>query len=75
MNPFRELKEHIAVSLYLCPGTEEELMEREFLKNYSPIGISRIIMDLEKDAIYYRGETIHIYKSWAKKNLQDYEIS
>ena len=74
MSQFTELKEMIACSLYLCPCTEVELSKRDFLKTTSFYGIQRITMLLEKDAIYYKGDTLHIYKSWAKKNLKGYDL-
>ncbi len=73
-NHIKELTELIAVSLFLCPCNENELMEREFLKGYWIGNIQRLIMRLEKDAIYYKGETMFIYKKWAKKNLKHYDL-
>lgn len=74
MPQLKELTELIAVSIFLSPCTEDELMTRDFLKNYWVGGIQRLIMTLEKDAIYYRGDTMHIRKKWAKKNLLGYEL-
>ena len=69
-----ELTLNIAASIFMKPCNEDELAKREFLKNYSFYGIQRIIMLLEKEAIYYRGETMFIYKKWAKKHLDEYEL-
>ena len=74
MNQIKELTELIAVSLFLCPCNETELMKRDFLKGYYIGNIQRFIMKLEKDAIYYKGETMFIYKTWAKKNLKRYDL-
>lgn len=68
----KELKEWIAASILIKPCTEKELAERDFLKNHSFYGIQRIIQSLEKEAIYYRGETMHVRKKWAEKNLSEY---
>lgn len=71
----KELRELIAVSLFLCPCTEEELSERDFLKNYSLYGIGMQLQRLDYlGATYYKGDIIHIKKSWAKKNLKGYEL-
>jgi len=75
MSQVKELTELIAVSLFICPCDEIELMERDFLKGYWIGNIQRIIMKLEKDAIYYKGETMFIYKKWAKKNLKSYDLN
>jgi len=74
MSQIKELTEEIAVSLFIKPCDETELMKREFLKGYWIGNIQRIIMRLEKDAIWYKGETMHIYKKWAKKNLTGYDL-
>ena len=74
MGQLKILKNNIAASLYLSPCNEEELFKRDFLKNYSIYGLQRIIMMLEKDAIYYRGEVMHVKKKWAKANLQEYDL-
>ena len=74
MTQVQQLTLDIAASIFLCPCTENELMERDFLKNYWLGNIQRLIMRLEKDAIYYKGETMFIYKKWAKKNLKGYEL-
>lgn len=74
MGFLRELKLEVAVSLYLSPCSEEELIKRDFLHNYSLEWIGRIIMDLEKEALFYRCNVMHIYKAWAKKNLTEYDL-
>lgn len=74
MSEIKEQMLNIAVSLFLCPATEKELMQRDFLKNRALEMVQRFIMQLEKDAIYYRGETMHIKKNWAKKNLKGYGL-
>ena len=71
----KELRERIAVSLFLGPCTEEELGNREFLKTISIYGIGRMLQRLDHlGATYYKGDVIHIKKSWAKKNLSEYEL-
>ena len=75
MSELREMRNDIAASLFLLPCTFEELMKRDFLKNKSEYGVQHFIRDLERvDAVYYKVETIHIKKKWAKENLQEYEI-
>ena len=71
MGQLKELQLNIAASLFIKPCDEKELLQREFLKNKSAYGVSLILQMLETDkAIYYKGEVIHTYKSWAKKNLK-----
>jgi hypothetical protein len=74
MCPIKQLRLDIAASLYMLPCTEDELCKREFLNDYWVGHVQRFIMELEKDAIYYRGEVIHIKKSWAMKHLKSYDI-
>lgn len=53
------------------PCTEEELSDRDFLKNYSYYGISRALHRLEMlGAIYYKGksEVMYVRKKWIKEN-------
>jgi hypothetical protein len=69
-----ELTKDIAASIYMLPCDEKELMQRDFLKGYFIGNIQRLIMQLEKEAIYYKGETMHIKKKWAKKHLKGYEL-
>lgn len=71
----KELRELIAVSLYLCPCTEVELGNRDFLKTISPYGIGRQLITLDGlKATFYKGDIIHIKKDWAKKNLIGYDL-
>ena len=35
MSEIKDIKMDIAASLFMCPCTEEELLERDFLKNKS----------------------------------------
>lgn len=75
MTELTELKHDIATSLFLCPCDEEELYERDFLKNKSNYGIDMLILMLEcDDALFYRGNKMHIKRKWAKKNLKDREL-
>jgi hypothetical protein len=74
MYTIRDLKLEIAASLFYLPTTEKELMEREFLKNKSTEGVQRLIMSLEKDALYYIGDVMYIRKKWAKENLKEYDL-
>ena len=75
MGDLQQLKKDIAASIYMQPCTEEELSQRDFLKNVSFYGVQRLVMSLEQDAIYYRGEVLHVYKKWAKKHLTEYELN
>lgn len=71
----KQLREHIAVSLFIKPCTEEELNKREFLKTTSSYGVGMQLQYLDSlDATYYKGDVIYIKKSWAKKNLKNYEL-
>lgn len=74
MHPIKQLRFDIAASIYLMPCSEKELCERDFLINYSAEGIQRQIMELEKDAVYYKGNILHVKKSWAMKHLKSYDI-
>jgi hypothetical protein len=74
MNTILELKHNMAASLVTQPCTEEELFKRDFLKNYAIGNLQRLVMSLEKDAIYYKGDTMYVYKQWARNNLQEYEL-
>jgi hypothetical protein len=73
MNEVLRLKLDIASSLFSLPCEEDELFERDFLKNKSRYGLQRVIQMLESDgALYYKNDVMHIKKSWAKKNLKEY---
>ncbi len=77
MNSLTELKNDIAVSLFLYPRTIEELEKSEFLKNTSSFGVYSVCNLLEYDnAIYYKigSDVMYIKKSWAKTHLKDYEL-
>lgn len=69
---YRELKEWIAISILILPCTDKELAKRDFLNDYSFHGVQGIIQSLEKDAIYYRGQTMHINKKYAQRKLSEY---
>lgn len=72
MSEIKELRYDIATSLFLCPCEINELLDRDFLKNKSEYGVSILLNMLEQDgAMYYKGDVMHIKKSWAKKNLKD----
>lgn len=69
-NPFKELRDNIAKSIDIIPCTFDELMTRDFLKTTSRWGVDMQIEKLEQlGAIYYKGDTMHVYKKWAKNNL------
>lgn len=63
----------MAASIFMQPCTEDQLVER-FNDRYSEYGIGRAVQQLEKNAIYYKGNVMHIRKSWAKENLQEYDL-
>ncbi len=74
-NEIKELRVQIAVSLFLCPCTEEELGRRDFLKKISYYGIGMQLQKLDYlDATFYKGDVIHIKKEWAKQNLKGYDL-
>lgn len=64
----------VAASLYMKPCPEKELADRDFLKKISLESVQRIVMFLEKEAIYYRGEIMYIRKKWARTHLKEYEL-
>jgi hypothetical protein len=74
MSSIKELEELITVNLYMSPCTEEELAGRDFLNGIALFNVQRMVCHLEKEAIYYIGDVLHIYKEWAKKNLKGYEL-
>jgi len=49
MSDIKELRNNIAASLFMIPCTEEELLERDFLKNRSLYGVQGMIQWLETD--------------------------
>lgn len=69
-------KDDICASLHIKPYTEEELRQREFLKNTSMEGISRFLFWLEKDGkIYERNGVYHVYKKTViELNKKGYEL-
>ena len=71
-----DIKKDIAASLYMMPGTMEELMERDFLHNTSEYGVSLLLSFMLKDGwIYEKGETFHTYKKFAlSSEMSDYEL-
>ncbi len=69
-----ELILDIAASIFISPCTEDEFMKRDIVKNKAKYAVQRLIMILEKDAIYYKGEKMFVYKEWAKKKLKDYDL-
>lgn len=74
-NEIKELRERIAASLFLCPCTEKELGQRDFLKNISYYGIGMQLQELDfLGATFYKEDIIHIRKEWAKKNLIGYDL-
>ncbi len=71
MSTIKELEDLIIKSLWYCPCTEDQLTERDFLKNISLYGIGKILQYLERvGAIYYKGKSdvMYVSKSWVKKN-------
>lgn len=74
-NEVRELRNDIAASLFMKPCTEKEFYERDLARNKSPFGIGKMLQWLDKEgATFYKGEVIHIKRSWAKENLKGYEL-
>lgn len=74
MNALKELRLDIAASIFMGPCSEMELKKRDFLNNFSLDGVDRMITELEKDALFYKGEIMYIRKKWAKINLKDYDL-
>lgn len=74
MNQIKEQRLDIATSIFMLPCTESELKNRDLCKNISLENLQRIIMHLEKEAIFYKGEIMYIKINWAKKNLKGYEL-
>lgn len=71
-----EIIKDIAASLYLAPCTFDELKEREAFKTKSEYGLWSFVQILKRrDAIVgHPDEGMRIKKSWAKENLQDYDL-
>lgn len=72
MGQLKDFENILAASVFLMPFTEKELTER--FKNYSSYGVFKCIQPLEKEAIYYKGDIMHINKKWAKENLKGFEL-
>ena len=72
----KEFKKNIAASLYILPGSLNELMTREFLKNISSFGVDQLLHQMEKDEwIYYRYEKYYTYKKFATSTeMAEYEL-
>lgn len=64
-------KLQIAASLYNSPCNLDELLMRDFLEFTSPRLTQSLIIELEDDAIFYRGDNMHIYKDWARDNISE----
>lgn len=71
------LQKDIAASLFIKPGTLEELLERDFLENRSEYGINILLKIMEdKEWIYRRGETYYTYAKFARSSkMSDYELA
>lgn len=75
MRGLKEVKCDIAASLFMMPCSEKELHSRDFVKGMAFYSLQRILQYMENDGIIrYEGNIIHTNKSWAKKNLKDYEL-
>lgn len=61
MSQIKELKEMIAVSLWIKPCNVLELLERDFLKNKSRYGVDCMLMMLDGEgATYYTNKSVNI---------------
>lgn len=74
-----QLREYIAVSLFIIPKTLDQLMEMDFLKGkISSEQVDRQLFYMERDKqVYYKpsDETYHTYKKYAKElNKKGYEL-
>jgi len=67
-----DLRNTLAASIYLMPCRESDLIQR--FPQYAKEHIQRFVLSLEKEAIYYKGETMFIYKEWALKNLKEFDV-
>lgn len=72
MAAWKDFINTIAASIFLIPCTEEEILER--FNQYSRYGIGKAVQALEKEAIYYKGDVMHVKKAWAKENLKEFEL-
>lgn len=71
MESVTELMDMICASLLSKPCTEEELFNRDFLKNRSRYGISKLLQMLETSSkIYYKGDVLHVYKAVKEKLIK-----
>lgn len=58
----------VCASLLTKPCTEEELFNRDFIKNIADYWKHKILQWLETDSkIYYKGDVIHVYKKVEKE--------
>lgn len=77
MHVFKELRYDIAASLWIKPCKEDELKERDFLKNIGLYFIQRSLQHLENDKMIYldKNNVYHTYKSALKElNKNDYQL-
>lgn len=72
MSALKELQNDIVASLFLIPCDFKTLKKRDFLNNYSLLGVERLVQEMIRERIlYYRGQAIHANKKWVKKNIAE----
>lgn len=77
MKQLTELQEKIAASLFMEPGTFDELMERDFLHNHSEQGVMLLLRTMEiKGWIFQRKDfKYHTYRKFARsKRMAQYGL-
>ena len=77
MDSFLQMQYDICASLWLMPGTIQDLSRRDFLHNKSDYGIDRCLQQLErKKLIYEKDSKLYCYKKTVKKlNELGYELN
>lgn len=78
MSEIKDIKMDIAASLFMCPCTEEELLERDFLKNKSKFIIQKLIQQITTDGWIFETKSglLCCYKKTVKNilNPNGYEL-
>ncbi|MBT4376093.1 hypothetical protein HOD29_01840 [archaeon] len=76
MSTLTVIMKDIAASLYHCPATFEELLERNFLENYSSVGIDSLLGKMQKVSwIYEKEDRFYTFPEFAaSKEMEGYDL-
>lgn len=78
MSEIKDIKMDIAASLFMCPCTEEELLERDFLKGKSVFMTQKLIQQIIADGWIFETKSglLCCYKKTVKNilNPNGYEL-